>query len=1287
MDKIKQKPRKEKPMKHVEKGKSQSFITDVKTLKENLKIREILRTVKMNSSMRIKAPRGSKVMTNKDFNDNENDGLFADCSHSDNHDISDLPSAINPNVVFNNVVIDKEETIAEVTDSRDINESIDSPAEDISRDIVNDEYQNIDENENENGLGDTNAINIKIHRSNSVSEGLVDFVVISDTMKSVETTPELRMPPSPNDDLPVKTRDRKMSLDHTILTRREGLSQSELDLHSIGKSPLERKSSFFRKKMDSFLKNTTEIFKRQSLGSKSQTISRRGSMSVSLQSLNENSTYNDDLRAEQLHKMHPNLQDSTTSLQSSMTGRSNSSISVGQSDLLAPDQQSEGSSFAGSQPGLVSSQPLADISSNSINSLDEVGLQESLLNRAISMSSGLDSARGVDRRKANRSNRVTWVASEGLTNYFRRVIQAEKSRELQGCPSYQDFSTIPENNFASPKTDSKGRRLSYQRAVSGEDPVPLLRYQDSSLRRKPLIPENYEANYELASQLADFSEHGVPSLTGFYVTPIPDEAFAYLLWAEKPANLEDFYDWKQLTPNEEARQAVIRELVFTEADYLRHLIAIVEVFIAAAHALQDSGKLLDVETEKLFCNIPDVLNASLLFWEITLFPMVVDAVTNTRPFNTELMSSGFCRFRELFQPYEKYVCDQTKVLDYLRSLSNNSDFMTYLSWCHSQKSCNRLQLSDIMVKPMQRLTKYSLILRRIIAHTDSEPEKTSLIAMESAAKNYVLELNRSIRQKEELEKLDRLANSIETFEIDFKDEEMDRYFKMYAQLNLKAPMHNCLPTHSRSLIHQGDLRFKDNAKEIDVRVFLLTDMMLICKKLNKGGIYTYKLIRPKYMIERMVTFPRYSTRNNKELIGLICVIVDEVTSSYQCFALSESSKDNSPGSIKLWEQKIKEARLTYDLAVWFGKNPSRDLSELEIDTSSEYALATSGQKLGMKQNSDDLNIEREARERVAAMSHRSMGASTECDFSQASMNTDSVEGNMASGGRPPGLNNLRHPLQRNSTGSSRNSRLSSFQKSTSATSHDEPQAGPSKYNYVAGSSVEHLIPPLNPEDSVTSITVNVVSESETETLVPKPSPPPPPPPPVVVLQQPTPQKTAPRSVSSGQNTLRVQPQSGVMALVHSLPDLTIDPSPSPPRPSQSPSPQSASEKLYQSHQELLQRNRLQAQQQHQYLSPNHRGTSYPLPSPTRASLKRGLAFSYSFKNPPLTKMGHVNSQSQLQAEAGPSTSQGTKNDKGAVNPMMVPSTSTDKGDKKAKHVTSKNKSGDPSPVRKEDKGD
>ncbi|KAJ2953986.1 hypothetical protein O0L34_g2199 [Tuta absoluta] len=236
--------------------------------------------------------------------------------------------------------------------------------------------------------------------------------------------------------------------------------------------------------------------------------------------------------------------------------------------------------------------------------------------------------------------------------------------------------------------------------------------------------------------------------------------------------------------------------------------------MAAAHALQDAGKLLDIDTERLFMNIPDVLNSSLIFWECTMYPMIADAVGRTIPFNTELMSDGFARFREILSPYEKFVTEQTTALDYLRAATQaGGEFIMYLTWCHSQKECNRLQLADILVKPMQRLTKYSLILRRIITYTETEPERTSLIAMERFAKNYVLDLNRAIRQREELEKLDNLANSIESYEVDFKDEDLDRYFRMFSQLNLKSPMLNCVPNHSRSIIYEGDLRYKDKDKE------------------------------------------------------------------------------------------------------------------------------------------------------------------------------------------------------------------------------------------------------------------------------------------------------------------------------------------------------------------------------------------------------------------------------------------------------------------------------------------
>lgn len=41
----------------------------------------------------------------------------------------------------------------------------------------------------------------------------------------------------------------------------------------------------------------------------------------------------------------------------------------------------------------------------------------------------------------------------------------------------------------------------------------------------------------------------------------------------------------------------------------------------------------------------------------------------------------------------------------------------------------------------------------------------------------------------------------------------------------------------------------------------------------------------------------------------------------------------------MWELKIREARFTYDLAVWFTKNPSRDVSEMDVDSSSDYGYS------------------------------------------------------------------------------------------------------------------------------------------------------------------------------------------------------------------------------------------------------------------------------------------------------------------------------------------------------------
>jgi len=39
-------------------------------------------------------------------------------------------------------------------------------------------------------------------------------------------------------------------------------------------------------------------------------------------------------------------------------------------------------------------------------------------------------------------------------------------------------------------------------------------------------------------------------------------------------------------------------------------------------------------------------------------------------------------------------------------------------WCESQKACERLKLADLLVKPLQRLTKYKLLLYAVRSPLD-----------------------------------------------------------------------------------------------------------------------------------------------------------------------------------------------------------------------------------------------------------------------------------------------------------------------------------------------------------------------------------------------------------------------------------------------------------------------------------------------------------------------------------------------------------------------------------------
>ena len=85
---------------------------------------------------------------------------------------------------------------------------------------------------------------------------------------------------------------------------------------------------------------------------------------------------------------------------------------------------------------------------------------------------------------------------------------------------------------------------------------------------------------------------------------------------------------------------------------------------------------------------------------------------------------------EIFAPYYKYCAEQTACQQYCKDQDkDNQIFKAYLAWCETQRDCNRLRLIDILVRPMQRLTKYSLLLKAVLKKTDDIAVKKDLVEM------------------------------------------------------------------------------------------------------------------------------------------------------------------------------------------------------------------------------------------------------------------------------------------------------------------------------------------------------------------------------------------------------------------------------------------------------------------------------------------------------------------------------------------------------------------------------
>ncbi|OCT88840.1 pleckstrin homology domain-containing family G member 5 [Xenopus laevis] len=291
---------------------------------------------------------------------------------------------------------------------------------------------------------------------------------------------------------------------------------------------------------------------------------------------------------------------------------------------------------------------------------------------------------------------------------------------------------------------------------------------------------------------------------------------------------------ESLQKSNRRHQESIWELFTSECTYyLDHLLVLKKVFFNALQHLQSNDHLLDVDLGRLFANLEELLQESLNF-ATGLLNTIKSRELGCSASSLPLAGLLTKHFKDnLCLSHQVYCMNYTSAVIYLESIKQRDDVAIYLKWCEQHEQCKRLRLSDLLVAPLHRLTRYPLLLKNIWKRSSDATEKIAIYSTKDKVESSLRDLEGNVKWLDKSQKYKQLQEVIvwpSLWERDkrfFIHEGLKHHFK-------EANVESMLSSPNRDLLHEGKLILTESTRLLDVYLFLFDDFLLITKiKRNK----------------------------------------------------------------------------------------------------------------------------------------------------------------------------------------------------------------------------------------------------------------------------------------------------------------------------------------------------------------------------------------------------------------------------------------------------------------------
>ncbi|XP_077008374.1 intersectin-2 isoform X3 [Tamandua tetradactyla] len=266
----------------------------------------------------------------------------------------------------------------------------------------------------------------------------------------------------------------------------------------------------------------------------------------------------------------------------------------------------------------------------------------------------------------------------------------------------------------------------------------------------------------------------------------------------------DLQSLDTMQPPERKRQGYIHELIQTEERYMDDLQLVVEVF---QKRMVESGFLTQGEMALIFVNWKELIMSNTKL----LKALRVRKKTGGEKMPVQMIGDILAAELAHMQAYIRFCSCQLNGAALLQQKTDeDADFKEFLKRLASDARCGGMPLSSFLLKPMQRITRYPLLIRSILENTaENHVDHSSLKLALERAEELCSQVNEGVREKENSDRLEWIQAHVQCE-------------GLTEQLVFNS-LTNCLGP--RKLLHSGKLYKTKSNKEL--HGFLFNDFLLL----------------------------------------------------------------------------------------------------------------------------------------------------------------------------------------------------------------------------------------------------------------------------------------------------------------------------------------------------------------------------------------------------------------------------------------------------------------------------